>query len=420
MEKLNSIYCQTYNFVYLRAKSVLKKEEDVQQLVKEVYLKLAAESVDDDHLYEWLAQQTYTLGCMRFRKKKVREAELIEWNPQGRITQKNINQKKTKEVICEVLDELPDMYQATLYAFYYDHMNLKEVAAVMGYSVGAIKNRLNYIHKYLEKALENYQEEHKVKVQFSVEIVCEALREWSEQNKLSLLVAQNIQTSLCKELDLEIESECREGETAGLGNRVRVCADEVQAICDELESYSVKKRMNKNHVLLMAGGGVLLVLAIVGVLLLGRGGKEESPKKTDENKIDISEDATQEEPQEEDAEETSEENTEQEDNEEGASEENIPQEEPADSEYILPTSDSVKLTRDDLQGLSKEQLRLARNEIFARHGMIFGVADLDNYFATKSWYKPSYTTSEFNSKVEMSMIEEANVSLILQVESELE
>ena len=84
----------------------------------------------------------------------------------------------------------------------------------------------------------------------------------------------------------------------------------------------------------------------------------------------------------------------------------------------MPKSDKEKLTRADLEGLTKEQLRLARNEIYARHGMIFGVDDLDKYFATKSWYKPTISFKDFYDTVEMSLIEEANVVLIQQLEKE--
>ena len=90
----------------------------------------------------------------------------------------------------------------------------------------------------------------------------------------------------------------------------------------------------------------------------------------------------------------------------------------SDAEYILPNSDKEKLTRADLEGLTKEQLRLARNEIYARHGRIFGVDDLDQYFATKSWYKATIPYAEFDDKVDMSLIEEENISLIQQVEKE--
>ena len=97
-----------------------------------------------------------------------------------------------------------------------------------------------------------------------------------------------------------------------------------------------------------------------------------------------------------------------------------PSQEPVsvESEYVLPNSDKEKLTRADLEGLTKEQLRLARNEIYARHGMIFGVQDLDNYFASKSWYKPTVSFTDFDNKVEMSIIEEQNIILIQQIEKE--
>ena len=35
---LNYVYSKTYNYVYLRAKNILKKESDIQDLVKEVYV----------------------------------------------------------------------------------------------------------------------------------------------------------------------------------------------------------------------------------------------------------------------------------------------------------------------------------------------------------------------------------------------
>ena len=50
--------------------------------------------------------------------------------------------------------------------------------------------------------------------------------------------------------------------------------------------------------------------------------------------------------------------------------------------------------------------------------MIFGVEDLDNYFATKSWYKPTISFSDFYDSVEMSIVEEQNVMLIQQIEKE--
>lgn len=39
----------------------------------------------------------------------------------------------------------------------------------------------------------------------------------------------------------------------------------------------------------------------------------------------------------------------------------------AKSAYILPNSDTKLLTKDDLKGLTSEECKIARNEIYARH-----------------------------------------------------
>lgn len=398
MEKLNLIYAKTYNFVYLRAKTILKKEEDIQQLMKEVYLNAVAQDISEAALYEWLGNQVYALGCSKFRKKKVREAQLIELDQQAYVAQESADRETTKEVICEALEELPDMYHATLYACYYDCMKIKEVSAVMGYSMGAIINRLNYVHKYMQRALENYKEENGSEVQFSLEMLCEALRDWSANNQLSEKVAQNIYSAICRELGMTAENGAIEAGVAGANYRMNNTeVGNVSAVYEELEAYSVKKVPGKKWVALLCGVGVLLLLAVVGALLLRNMKKEDDEKdkkpQIEQNVSDESDEVN--EPEEiEDSEDIS----------------------VSDSEYILPNSDKEKLTIADLEGLTKEQLRLARNEIYARHGMIFGVEDLDTYFAAKSWYKPTISFTDFYESVDMSMIEEQNVMLIQQVE----
>jgi len=407
MEKLNSIYAKTYNFVYLRAKSILKKEEDIQQLMKEVYLKAIAEDVQETKLFEWLGKQVYVLGCAKFRKKKAREAELLELNEQMYSAQESMDRDTTKEVIGETLEELPDMYQATLYACYYDHLQIKEVSALMGYSVGTIINRLNYVHKYLGKTLENYKEETGIRVQFSVEMVCEALRDWSANNQLSEQVAQNVYASICRELGEVAESGVIEVGVAGANCRMRQAeVDDISAVSKEFEAYLVKRTPDKKKILLFAGGAVLILLALVGVLTLGNPEKQDQPIEQD---VNVDSDLEEELEVEDDVQDGAD-VTEEPDN----TEDTIA----SDVEYILPKSDKEKLTRADLEGLTKEQLRLARNEIYARHGMIFGVSDLDNYFATKSWYKPTIPFKDFDNKVEMSIVEEQNIILIQQVEKE--
>ncbi|WP_242242176.1 YARHG domain-containing protein [Bacillus cereus group sp. BfR-BA-01309] len=55
--------------------------------------------------------------------------------------------------------------------------------------------------------------------------------------------------------------------------------------------------------------------------------------------------------------------------------------------FIFPDSDIRKLTSTDLTYVSKEQLKIARNEIYARHGHIFQTKDMQAYFSKQTWYR---------------------------------
>jgi hypothetical protein len=85
-----------------------------------------------------------------------------------------------------------------------------------------------------------------------------------------------------------------------------------------------------------------------------------------------------------------------------------------DSTYILPDSSARYLTDSDIASLSKEQLALARNEIFARHGYVFTSQKYKDYFSSKSWYVPN---PDFSGDVAgLNSYEQKNVALIQKAE----
>lgn len=84
--------------------------------------------------------------------------------------------------------------------------------------------------------------------------------------------------------------------------------------------------------------------------------------------------------------------------------------------YILPGSDYRTLTESEIDNLTLQQLRLARNEIYARHGYIFKSKDLQSYFSQKTWYSPD---SSFDEST-LSAVEKYNVALIQNRERALQ
>lgn len=86
-------------------------------------------------------------------------------------------------------------------------------------------------------------------------------------------------------------------------------------------------------------------------------------------------------------------------------------------EYIFPDSSNRLLTVQELSGMSDYELRLARNEIFARHGYIFSTPEMATYFESKSWYHGSVSPNNFNIDRDLSQVERDNINLIKSMES---
>ena len=84
------------------------------------------------------------------------------------------------------------------------------------------------------------------------------------------------------------------------------------------------------------------------------------------------------------------------------------------SEYILPASDQSVMSEGDVADLTKEQLRLARNEIYARHGYVFQSEDLQTYFSSKSWYQQE---PDFDGS--LNEVEKENINFIKEREDSL-
>lgn len=85
----------------------------------------------------------------------------------------------------------------------------------------------------------------------------------------------------------------------------------------------------------------------------------------------------------------------------------------ASRDYIIGNSDTVKLDFKAMNTYTAEELFIARNEIFARHGYVFkSLPNLQSYFESKSWYTPDKNYSGDLS----GEIEESNFGMIKSIE----
>ena len=85
------------------------------------------------------------------------------------------------------------------------------------------------------------------------------------------------------------------------------------------------------------------------------------------------------------------------------------------SEFIIYDSDVRYLVSSDLNALTAWEIRVARNEIYARHGRMFDSPELKAYFESKSWYVPEIPAVEFNNSC-LSNVELENLNFIINYE----
>lgn len=83
------------------------------------------------------------------------------------------------------------------------------------------------------------------------------------------------------------------------------------------------------------------------------------------------------------------------------------------SDYILPDSSDSYISDKDLEKLTDDQITLARNEIYARHGRKFNDQTLQNYFNSKSWYHGTVDPDAFDDSV-FNQYERANIDKIVE------
>lgn len=75
---------------------------------------------------------------------------------------------------------------------------------------------------------------------------------------------------------------------------------------------------------------------------------------------------------------------------------------------LYPYTSQRLLTDTEVSNLSQSDLRIMRNEIYARHGFIFQSKEMANYFSSQSWYTPKY----YNVTDRLSAIEKNNIAMI--------
>lgn len=83
-------------------------------------------------------------------------------------------------------------------------------------------------------------------------------------------------------------------------------------------------------------------------------------------------------------------------------------------EYFIDDTDKRYLSENELRDYTIEELGYIRNEIFARHGYVFGENKYKDYFESQTWYEPDYSFKGDTDNLNKYEID--NIKLLLEIE----
>lgn len=210
----NYIYGETYNFVYSRAKLAINDEQEVQDLVQEVYI-AAYRNIESlknvESLYAWLATIAMRQGAKMANKKKnhVLLSEenhgMFEELPDESVELESAAiSKEDATIIRGLLERLPAEQKSAVVSFYYDGLKVEQIADATKTSAGTIKSRLYLARKRLQEYIAELERKEGVRLRgFGVPVLILAVKMLLEENTLSTVSAQEIYNQVCSEVGIK-------------------------------------------------------------------------------------------------------------------------------------------------------------------------------------------------------------------------
>lgn len=209
-------YSQTYKYVYSRAKCMFSDEEEVQDLVQEVYLALyrnATTIQSSESIFGWLKTTTFYQGTKMLKKRRKEVLlsedgeEMFEAIPddEPEIEEGYMNQEDV-EVIRECINRLSDEQKTVLLAYYYDNLKVNEIADILSLSAGTVKSRLYLARKNLQVHIEEEEKKRGYKLHsFGAVTLALALRMFLQGNmEVAGSAEETIFARVCQDLNIGI------------------------------------------------------------------------------------------------------------------------------------------------------------------------------------------------------------------------
>ena len=189
-KEIEKIYNEAYRAVYWTAFSLLKNEDDAQDIVQDTFVALinSYDSIQDkSKIVPWLKKVAANKSLNRLTRTKTDNVEdeffdTVETVPEDFLPDSLVESEETRKIIMDIINNsLSEEIRMTLILFYFDEMSTKEVAEALGIPEGTVSRRIHSAKKKIKKEVEKYEEENDTKLFMVVPFLTQLFEKEAEQ-----------------------------------------------------------------------------------------------------------------------------------------------------------------------------------------------------------------------------------------------
>ena len=189
-KELEKIYNEAYRAVYWTAFSLLKNEDDAQDIVQDTFVALinSYDSIQDkSKIVPWLKKVAANKSLNHLTRTKTDNVEdeffdTVETVPEDFLPDSLVESEETRKIIMDIINNsLSEDIRMTLILFYFDEMSTKEVAEALGIPEGTVSRRIHSAKKKIKKEVEKYEEENDTKLFMVVPFLTQLFEKEAEQ-----------------------------------------------------------------------------------------------------------------------------------------------------------------------------------------------------------------------------------------------
>jgi len=405
------LYVETKDKIYFLCLKFLKNEADALDIVSDTYL-TAIEKLDTlkqpEYFETWLNKIAVNKCKNHLAKNKAvlfseqedmeRYAEELPELNKEFIPESYVTDKEKREQIMAVIDsQLSDVQRSVILMYYYSEIGVREIAEELDCSEGTVKSRLSSARNIIYKYVTDMQKKGEVLFSMgSIPLLSLLLQEVAKEYTVSEAQSAIILQQCIMKYDKVFLSD---GKAAveqignGTNNGIEQAGNISGKVVEQGAIGMAKKTIITKVVVAIVG------VAVVGATIAGISISKKNHNNQNEAPVDQSHAVVAEV----DTEETATTAVQEASTEDEASGKK--------DVYILPESNTRYIKSNEITDFDTEKLNLAKNEIYARHGLIFSTDSIKKYFENCAWYEPSVASSEFSDSV-FNEYEVANIALL--------